>query len=78
MITGTALCDLLDDPLVKFVPNDSLHHRQMLQVVMGLEECVTREEFHENTANTPDITRKAPSQIENDFGGPIMSRGNNG
>jgi hypothetical protein len=39
---------------------DILHHGQMLQVIMGLKECIAGEEFHQDTANTPDITGITP------------------
>lgn len=45
---------------------------------MGLEKGVTREEFHEDAPNTPDITRETPAQIQDDLGCPVMPRGNNG
>lgn len=45
---------------------------------MRLIERVTSEEFHKNTSDTPDITRKAPAQVEDDLRGPIMARGDHG
>ena len=39
----------------------------MLKVVMRLEERVTRVELYEDAADAPDVTREAPTKIENDF-----------
>ena len=40
---------------------------------MCLEESISREEFGEDAADTPDITRETPAQIQNDFRGTIVS-----
>ena len=47
----------------------------MLQIVMGLEERITREEFDKYAPDAPYITRIAPAQIEDDFGRTVVARG---
>lgn len=40
---------------------------------MRLEQCVASEKFDKNAANTPDITRKTPPEVQNDFGRTIVT-----
>ena len=40
---------------------------------MSLKECISSEKFDENAANTPNIARITPAQIENDLWRPVMS-----
>ena len=63
------------DPRLNLTSTNRFHHSQMLQIVMGLEERITSEEFNKYTPNTPYITRIAPAQIEDDFGSTVMTRG---
>lgn len=46
----------------------------MFEVVVRLEECVAREEFDQDAANRPYITRKAPTHAEYDFWSTIVPR----
>lgn len=78
IVARTALCDLLDKPLVEFVANYRLHHCEVLEVIVCLEQCVSREEFHEDAANAPYITWETPTKIENDLGCAVMSCGHDG
>lgn len=55
------------------LPNDLFHHGKMLQVVVCLEEGVACEELHENTPDTPNITRKRPAETEDDFRRTIVA-----
>lgn len=50
----------------------------MLKVVVGLEQCVTGEELNQDTADAPDVTRIAPSQIQYNLRCSIMSCRDNG
>lgn len=50
----------------------------MFQIVMGLEKSVSSEELDQYTADTPDITRETPAEVQNDLWRPVMSGGNNG
>lgn len=38
--------------------NDGLHHGQMLQVLVRLEQRITGEEFNQDAANAPNIARE--------------------
>lgn len=73
-----ALHHLSDNPGFDPLANNTFHHSQMFQVIMGLEECIASVEFHENTPNTPDVAREAPSHVQDDFRGPVMPGGNDG
>lgn len=36
--------------------NHGLHHGQVLEVIMSLEQSITREELDKDAADAPDIT----------------------
>lgn len=55
-------------------PAYSLHHSKMLEIVMRLEQRITRIELHEDAADAPDVAREAPAQIEDDLWGSIVPR----
>lgn len=55
--------------------HNTLHHGQMLQVIMRLEQRVTCEELDKYTPYAPDITRIRPSQPENNLRRAVMPRG---
>lgn len=73
---ASTLHHLLDDPGFNLVPNDAFHHGEMLQIVMRLEKCISREKFNQNATNTPDVTGETPALIEDDFRCPVMPSGN--
>ena len=50
----------------------------MFKIVMSLEEGIPGEEFHQNAANTPDVTWEAPAQIQNNLRGSVVSSGYHG
>lgn len=35
--------------------HDRLHHRQMLKVIVCLEQCVARKELNQDTTYTPNV-----------------------
>lgn len=72
------LHNLLDNPRLDLMANDALHHGQVFEVVMCLEKGISREELNENAANTPDVTRETPAQIENNLRCPVMSSRDDG
>lgn len=45
---------------------------------MCLEQGVTGEELDQDAADAPDVTRKAPAKVEDDFWGAIVSGGDDG
>lgn len=53
------------------------HHGQMLKVVMGLEQSVSRVKLYQDTANAPDITWERPAQPEDNFRRTIMPSAHN-
>ena len=63
----------LHQRLVDAAAIDSLHHCEVFEVVMRLEERVSGEELHQDTSNTPDVAREAPAEIQYDFGGPVVA-----
>ena len=46
MATVPILLRSFDDFVINLLCTDNLHHSQMLEVIMRLEQCVTREKFH--------------------------------
>lgn len=52
---------------------DWLHHCQMLEVVVRLEESVSSEEFDEDAPYAPNIAGKAPSKLQDDLGSTVMT-----
>ena len=73
LVVSSPCTYLLDHFLFNLRVTDSLHHGKMFKVVVSLEERVACEEFDQNTSNAPDVTGKAPSQLQYDFRGSIMS-----
>ena len=73
-VTATRLNHLLDNLCVDLAATYALHHCQMLQVIMCLEQRIPSEKLHQDAANTPDIARETPSEIKDNFRGPVMSR----
>lgn len=55
------------------VISNSLHHSQMLQVVVCLKESISSEEFHQNATYAPYIARIAPAKSKYDLWSPVMS-----
>jgi hypothetical protein len=58
---------------VKSAATNTLHHRQVLQIIVRLEQCISCEEFDENASDTPDITREGPTETENNLWCPVMA-----
>jgi hypothetical protein len=56
---------------------DTLHHGQVFQVVVCLEERVSSVQFKDDAANAPDVARLSPTQLENDFRSAVMPRRDN-
>jgi hypothetical protein len=50
----------------------------VFEVVVGLEERIASEKLHQDAPDTPDVTWETPAQVQYDFGGPIVPRGDNG
>lgn len=73
--TPTTLHHLPDKPRVDSLPDDGLHHGQMFEIVMSLEQSISREEFHEDTPDTPNIAGETPAQVQDNLGSPVVSRG---
>jgi hypothetical protein len=49
----------------------------MFQVVVRLEQRIASEEFNQNATNAPYVAGIAPSEVEYDFGGTIVTRRDN-
>lgn len=73
-VASGRLVDGLNEMGIYAMTNNGLHHGQMLQVVVRLEQGVAGKELDEDAPNTPDIARKRPPETENDFGGTVMPR----
>jgi hypothetical protein len=57
--------------------DNCLHHGQMLEIIVRLEERIPREELDKDAADTPYIARERPANAKDDLGGSIMTGGNN-
>lgn len=40
---------------------------------MGLEQGIAGKELDKDAANTPDVTRKAPTEIQDDLGSAVVT-----
>jgi hypothetical protein len=67
------LLDLFNHLCVDLSVADSLHHGQMLEVIVRLEKRIACEKFHDDAANTPNIAGKAPPQLKDDLWCSVMS-----
>lgn len=50
----------------------------MLEIIVRLKKRITSEELDQYAADTPDVTRIAPAQIEYNFWCSIVSCGHDG
>jgi len=76
IVAFPTVLDLTHNPRFNLAATDALHHGEMLEVVVGLKECIPGEKLDEDTANAPNIARIAPSQIQYDLWCSVMSCGN--
>ena len=72
--SSTTRSDSFDNFRIELSATDGLHHGQMLEVVMRLEECIASKELDKDAAYAPDIAWKGPAELQNDFRSAIMSR----
>ena len=72
--TPPARLNLFDDFGVDLSIADGFHHRKVLEIVVCLEQGIASEEFDNNAPNAPYVTRKTPSQVQNDLRCSIMPR----
>ena len=75
-VAASARRHLSDQWLVESAVTDGLHHGEMLEVVVGLEQSIACKELDENAAYAPYIAWEAPAQVQDDFGCSVMSSGN--
>lgn len=78
LIAASAAYHLLDKLRIDLASAYTLHHRQMFEVVMRLEQGVSREKFHQDAANTPNVTRETPTQIQDNLRSPVVTRRDDG
>lgn len=75
-VACTSLCHLvdgLDEVRVDALAYDHLHHSQMLEIIVRLEEGIAGKELDQDTSNAPNVARERPTEAKNDLGGPVMS-----
>lgn len=77
-VVPTCALDLSDQLWLNPATAYALHHCEMLEVVMRLEECVTCEELDEDASNAPYIARIAPSKVEYDLRCSVVPGRNDG
>lgn len=68
------LLHLLDKLGIDLVTTHSLHHSEMFEVVVSLEQGIPCVELHQDAANAPDVTGETPAEIQYNLGSPIVSR----
>lgn len=73
LVAATARGDLTDKCFINRGIAHGFHHRQMLQVIVRLEQGIAGEELDKNTTYAPDVAREAPSKVEYDLGGTVVS-----
>lgn len=61
-----------DQLCVNFPVADSFHHGQVFEVVVRLEEGISRKEFHNNAPYAPNIAGETPSELQYDLRGSVM------
>jgi hypothetical protein len=52
---------------------NSFHHGKVFKIIMSLEQGIPSEELNENASNAPNITREAPSKIEDYLWSTVMA-----
>jgi len=67
------LHDLADDLLLDLAVAYCFHHGEMLEIIVRLEESVTSKELDEDASYTPNVARITPAQLQDYFGGAVMS-----
>lgn len=67
-----------DDLLLNLSVAYRLHHGEVFEIVVCLEESVAGEELDQDASNTPDITRKRPAKIEDNLRCSVVARRHNG
>lgn len=78
LVTATASSDQAHEGLVNRGVAHGLHHCQMLQVIVRLEQGVAGEELDKNAAYAPNVAREAPPKVEDDLGSAVVSRRDDG
>lgn len=72
-VPTSLISNFVDYRSVDIQATNRFHHRQVLEIVMGLEQSIAGVEFHKDAADAPDVTREAPSKIEDDLRCSVMS-----
>ena len=72
--TSSTRSNLLHELWIDLAIADRLHHGQMLEVVMRLEEGIACEEFNKNASYAPDVTGEAPTKLKDDLRCSVVSR----
>lgn len=52
----------------------ALHHSQVLEIIVRLEESVASEELDKNATDTPNIAGEGPSKSKDDLGSTVVTR----
>jgi len=65
----------LFDHSVRQGPHNTLHHSQVLFVIVGLKKGRALEELVNDASDGPNVAGLTPAQLENDFGGAIVTGG---
>lgn len=55
--------------------DNRLHHGQMLEIIVRLEERVAGKELNQDASNAPNVTRVRPPESEDNLGRTVVPRG---
>lgn len=64
---------LPNNPGLESAAAHGLHHGQMFEIIVRLEQRIASEELDQDTANAPYVAWVAPSEVKDDFGCSVMS-----
>ena len=78
VVVSTCALDLPDQLRLNSATAYALHHCEMLEIVMGLEESITSKEFDKDAADAPNIAWIAPPQVKYDLWCSVVPCRNDG
>ena len=72
-MTSCRCRDFADELRFYLAVADTLHHGEMLQIIVRLKESITSVELDQDASYAPDVTRVAPPKTQDDLRGPVVS-----
>lgn len=72
-VRAVLLVDRSDDVSINLATAHSLHHSQMFEVVVCLEQGIAGEEFDQDAPYTPNVAGETPAQVQDDLWRTVVS-----